>query len=443
MPVVDEIRERFRDVPGLRAAIEAIVDRRAVRGALPQQMTLDVHREVEFALAEVFSGRAVRRASSGRVVIDFRRARAASGSIDIDEILHAAIGRTPRDHRVERDRFVTSAITALRALGAHALSVAARAYLDAQLESARAGKGDYLAAVRRSGSDAARDEWRTMVALIDAAVANAEPVRLATFSAKVAGDSKWLTANPDRLRRLGLVLASWDPATRAGLVDAGLQLESGATARLALEARGIFRDEGSVTVMCFGPITYVKRGQRFDHVARHARMGEPCRLTLKQIREAQIDAGGARLVMVLENLTTFFEYVELVARKEVADEVVVASEGQATWAVVDLVRALGRCGPRVVHSGDLDRSGVLIARSLAERSGVPVELAAMDAGTHRRFAARGLRMSQEEAARLGALLESDAQDALGHDLLVEISRSGVWIEQERFSIEALGERSYL
>jgi hypothetical protein len=54
----------------------------------------------------------------------------------------------------------------------------------------------------------------------------------------------------------------------------------------------------------------------------------------------------------------------------------------------------------------------------------------MDVETHRRHAQTGKPIAPGEAARLARLLAEDVPEAPCHELLVEIARTGVWVEQE-------------
>lgn len=421
---------------GLRAPLARILDRRAATGVLPARVTVDATPEVESSIADLFSRKAVRRVAPGRVRIELSQAPGWTSG-DLDAALHAALGIAPRNRREEAEELAQLATGMLRDVAREARTPAAAAYLDEELALARAGKGDWTARLRVEPREVVRADLARLVRCVDAAATNVEPVRLATFSARVAGSSKWLVEG-DRARKVGAILAAHDAATRDELASAAVAPGARVAARAALEGRGIFRDEGAISVLCFGPIVYRKGDRSFDHVAMHAGLGEPCRLTLQQLRGASVEAPGAERVTVIENLTPFFERVEqLGSARRLDTEVVVASEGQASWAVVSLVRALHRSGLPVRHAGDLDRAGVLVARSLAGRAGVPIELLAMDVATHRRFVDRGLPLERAEAARLRALLESDPPDAPAHELLEEVARTGRWIEQERFLAEAL------
>jgi len=193
-------------------------------------------------------------------------------------------------------------------------------------------------------------------------------------------------------------------------------------------------------VHCFGPLVYRKGNDRFDHVARHALRGEVSVLTLAQLRGAELEPPPVVRALVIENQTPFLDRVDaLAARGGAPRELVICARGQAGWAVIELLRRLARAGVPIVHAGDLDRSGVLILRSLARRARARITPLAMDAATHRRFHAAARPISPGERERLGALLAVDDPAAAGHDLLAELAATGRWIEQEAFFDEVLAE----
>src|SRR5688572_12113200 len=146
-----------------------------------------------------------------------------------------------------------------------------------------------------------------------------------------------------------------------------------AARELALEAHGIFRDVAAASVLCFGPLVYDKRGLRFDHVARHAELGEVSRLVVHQLAGAKLAETAIRAVTSIENVPPFLDYVDALVERGCNDELVLCSSGQASWAVVALLRLVAPLAVPIRHAGDLDRTGVLILRSLTTRVGTPIE----------------------------------------------------------------------
>jgi hypothetical protein len=436
-----ELRRVLERSPELRAVLAEILDRRERDGRLPARATLKVPEACVAALREILSTRAVVPAREGKVRLDLalaERALTGQGGPSLDALLYAALGRSPRDPRAEEATLRTELGLALGALAGGAGTTAARAFLSEEQSAAGRGEGEILALARQTGLADAVAECGRLVQLVDAVLYNEGPIRLANFAARVAGSSKALGLGGDRYRRLATILLRHHPSTLSEVRYDGEPRSEREELRLALEVHGIYRDEAALSVLCFGPLVYKKDGERFDHVARHATRGECVRLTLQQLRRASVADLPVRCVTLIENQTPFLDYVDaLSASGRSGAELVVLSEGQARWAVVTLLKLLARRGVRFRHAGDLDRSGVLILRSLARRARVEIEPLYMDAATHMRFRARGAPLDPDEAGRLRALLAADDPAALGHELLAEIARTGLWIEQEAFSPETL------
>ncbi len=227
---------------------------------------------------------------------------------------------------------------------------------------------------------------------------------------------------------------------RSALARAGARPSANAAARApgsaaiaaALELRGLHRDDAGVLVQAFGPLVYARAGTGpFDHVARHARLGDPTPLSLAQLRDATLVELSVERITSFENQAPFLDYIE---RADPSRELVVLARGQASWAVVTLLRLCAARRSPMRHAGDLDRTGIQILRSLARRVHAPIEPWHMDVATHRRFAsAAGRPIEPEERARIARLVAIDDPAAPCHQLLLELHRTGIWIEQEAFS----------
>jgi len=427
------IRALVADTPGLHLCLAAILDRRDLTGQLPDRLTVAASPSCAAALGALLSARAVRPAGPGKVRLDLAaadtRARAQHGA-PLEMILYRALGREPADPRGEEQ-----ALRARLAAGLAALPAAtpvARAYLDDTRAALAGGRGAILADARARGPDAALMRATDVVRGVDAVLANTAPVRRATFAARVFGDSKALQPGRELARALGLALVEFDPAIRDDVLARLGDRSDDVAARLALESRGIFRDEAALTVHCFGPLVYLKKGERFDHVDRHARQGDVAAVTLRQLRGAALDAPIERAT-VIENQATFLDYIEL---GPLPGELVVLGRGQASHAVVALLELVAGTAP-IRIACDLDRSGVLIWRSLARRLRTRLEPVGMDRTTYDRVADRGRALAPAERARLARLLAVDPPAAAGHDLLLAIALRGRWVEQETYAADIL------
>lgn len=440
-PTSDEpLRTLCGREPELSRVFAFMLDRYERRGGWTRTITLPSAPHLDGVLREALSGAAIKRISRG-LLVDVARAKealpadAAAEREGVDRLarrLYRAIGRAPRDERAEaRARGLALEQTLAEAL-VHARTETSRRWVSAQLAALAAGSCTLL--------DPTRNDLRlvhAVVKVIDAAMNNPEPIRIQTFSARVLGSSKSLHPASDLFRIAGTALYDHDPETRALVWLAGEPASIAAARRDALEARGIYKDEVAASVLCFGPLVYRKGSERFDHVARHARLGESSRLIQHQLRNAMLERPTARRVTIFENLTPYLDYVDALIDRGVRDEIAVCASGQASWAVVRLLELCARHALPMRFAGDLDRSGVLILRSLRKRTGARIEPLCMGAATHRRFLDRGQPISAREATLLAAMLKEDAPESPCHALLAELERSGVWIEQEAFAGDCL------
>lgn len=432
---IERIRGLVRDTPGLALALSTILDRKERSGRLPLRLTLKTSSTCASALRALLSARAVAPKGEGQIVLHLGvadRALRVREPAGLDALLYRVLERAPRDPATEEAQLRARLDVELAALSSGCRTEGARSFLASEREETRGGTGESHTLALARGVDEAATEARRLILCIDAAAVNRSSIRLANFSARVLGDSKALLPGSDRLRRLCTALLRHDVFTAAEVAYLGDGAGPKVMQRLVLEVNEIHRDESAVSVLVFGPLAYEKQGQRFDQVARHATFGDPVRLTLGQLRGARLPALDADRVTVIENQTPFLDHVEGLARRGAGRELVVLSEGQASSATVALLKLVSRAAVPIRHAGDLDRSGVLILRSLSRRVGAVITPWGMDVATHRRYAERGRPLDAGEAERLRVLLAGDEAAATGHELLAEIARTGRWIEQEVF-----------
>jgi len=437
----DELGDLVRRMPSLAAAFSSILDRAERAGRLPATISVRVDAAAEQALRRVFSPRMVSSTRDGRVRLELRAFLKATGRADheLAEELYRALGRTRRDPAAE-DRLLRAKLEqALAALLPRAETAGSRAFVGAHLRGLAAPRSEISELAARVGAARALDLVRGVVRSMDALGSVRDPIRLQNFAARVLGSSKALNSGSDLYRWLGSALVDHDPHTRRALDEQGVPPHRATEIARALEVNGVYHDEAAASVLCFGGLVYEKRGRSFDHVARHSELGESSRLIVQQLRGAEFERPAARRVTVFENLTPYLDYVDACVERSITDEIVLCSSGHASWAVVALLSGLAPLGLPVRHSGDLDRAGVQILRSLKRRSGARVEPLFMDAATHRRFAERGQPLEPDERRRLEQLLRADSAANPCHDLLREILATGTWIEQEQFVGECLEE----
>ena len=440
---VESVRVQMAEDNAMHAVVTAILDRCDRRGALPKQMALRCRtREEQEAAVRLLSAAAVRPAHDGHAMrLDLVRADTrlrAEGWPGLSEVLYAAAERTPRNFQAE-----------VSALGKHAADLAvalaeqrtgaAAAFLRAQAERLAGCRGELFELARTEGLARLEDELSAVARCMELAERNDQPVRLANFARRATGSTKGLRAGDRRYARVVDALLQHLPGLAERVTAEGPR-EPAERRRLALECLGIFRNETPIDVLCYGHLVLEKRGRRLDAAALHHELGEPCRMLLLHLRDARVVEMRAERVVSIENETTFNDYVEWL-RAHGRDEIVLLSEGQANWAVVRLLQMLAAAAPSLplVHWGDMDRFGVLILRSLRQRSAVAIEPLWMDVQTFKRFQTAGLPLPEGEREEIKSLLSASSGE-VATELLGAIRDAERWVEQETVAEEVLGLR---
>jgi hypothetical protein len=442
--LVESLRAQLARDDALRAVVTAILDRCDARGALPKQMVLRCKsREEQNAAERLLSAAAARGTENGDLSMHLDLARAnerlrAESGAELSEVLYAATGRTPRNLRAEKASLGQEAAAHASALAARRCGAAA-AFLRAEAEKLAGSRGEMFTLARTDGLARLEEELDIVARCIELAEGNAQPTRLANYARRATGSTKGLRAGSSRYVRVTDALLQ-HVAGLAERVEAENPGEASDRRRLAMECLGIFRNETPIDVLCYGRFIVKKRGRRLDVPAAHHDLGEPCRLLLLHLRDAQVEDVHAERVVSIENETTFNDYVEWLRARN-RHEIVLLSEGQANWAVVRLLGLLASAMPAIpiLHWGDLDRYGVLILRSIRRRSGLPVEPLWMDVGTFERFVDQGQQLPEGERAEIASLI-TRAPGEVGTDLLRVIHEAGRWVEQESVAEEVLGLR---
>lgn len=437
-----DLRERMARDRELRTIVLALLDRCDRTGGLPAKMVYRCARDGEKdALVRLLSAKAARPVAGDALMVrlDLEKADLAlreDGGPSLRDLLYEAAGRVPRNLKGEKAALATRAAEAVISL-ADAAGGTARAFLlDAAGRLSRR-QGELFRQAWENGLEGVTEELGAAARCIAAAEVNEGPVRLANFSRRATGTTKGIRIGDARYVLVADALLRFLPGL-SDRVEAESPRDPSERRRLALECRGIFRNETPVDVLCFGSFVLEKRGARLEAPEAHRALGEPVRLMLLHLRESRVAQVRASRIVSIENETTFNDYVDRL-REGGGDEIVLCSQGQANWAVVRLLRMLHEAEPSVpiFHWGDLDRSGVLILRSLRRRSGVPVQPLHMDPETLRRLEAEGLPLPPGEREEIEILLKRPRDD-VGNDLLVAIRDAGRWVEQETVADAVLG-----
>jgi len=418
----------------LRTVVLALLDRCDRTGNLPAKMIYRCERDGERdALIRLLSAKAAKPAAGDLLAVrlDLEKADLAlreDGGPSLRELLYKVAGRVPRDIKGEKAALAARASETVTSM-ADGASGAARSFLLDVAGRLSRGQGELFRQAWENGLEGVTGELQTVARCIAAAEVNDGPVRLANFSRRALGTTKGLRSGDARHVMVTDALLRFLPGL-PDRVEAESPRDPSQRRRLALECLGIFRNETPVDVLCFGSFVLEKRGARLDSPETHRALGEPVRLMLLHLRDARVSRIRATRIVSIENETTFNDYVDR-QKERGGEEIVLCSQGQANWAVVRLLRLLHEAAPSVpvFHWGDLDRSGVLILRSLRHRSGVLVQPLHMDRETFHRFSPEGLPLPPGEKEEIETLLKKP-EGNVGEDLLAAILDSEKWVEQE-------------
>ncbi|NCB40885.1 MAG: DUF2399 domain-containing protein, partial [Erysipelotrichia bacterium] len=217
------------------------------------------------------------------------------------------------------------------------------------------------------------------------------PLRLSHFGLSVTGDTKSCRVGTPLLKKFAEILCDYDPEISEELRFLDFS-SSVARQRAALDMTRLVLDGAATQLLVFGQMIFSKRGQRFTYVADHLKLGEPVILSWAQLENAALEQVPATIVTV-ENETSFYD---LIADCNGEKTAVICTMGQGNRLLVKLLRDSARLAKSFYHSGDLDRSGVLILESLRRRTGIDIRPLNMEPAVLKRLAASALPLPQVE-----------------------------------------------
>ncbi|GEM_PF-1613273 len=433
MKSLESVQRQLANDPHLRALVDQILKRCDTRGQLPSQLTIKHCDEHDYEIAaRLLSPAAVKfHPKRARLVLNLKRADQLireEGDTTLLQILCAAADRQVRNLVQEREELVHAATACIARLADQSSGIA-REFLLACEKQVAAGAGPYYKLLQDTDITIFETELRLIATAVHAAANNSEPIRLANFARKVTGSTKGFRPGMFRYSMVTEALLHHVPGLRE-LVDAESPPDRPAFRRVTLEQLNIFRNQTSVDVLCFGDFVLERDGSVYDAAARYHATGEPVKLLLPHLRGARVTNSKADRIVLIENETTFNDYVDWI-RSQRRQETVVCTGGQANWAVIKLVQLLWQAAPDIpiLHWGDLDRAGVLILRSLIDRTDLQIEPLWMDCAIYQAHLKEGLPVSVGERENIKKLLRVSGEHAC-NDLLEAILSTGLWIEQE-------------
>jgi hypothetical protein len=253
------------------------------------------------------------------------------------------------------------------------------------------------------------------------------PLRLSHFGLAVTGDTKSCRVGTPLLKKFAEILCDFDPE-----ISEELRLLEfsgpGARQRAALDMTRLVLDGAATQVLVFGQMTFSKSGRQFTYVADHFRLGEPVILSWAQLENATLEQVPATIVTV-ENETSFYD---LIAGCDGEKMAVICTMGQGNRLLVKFLRDAARFSRTFFHSGDLDRSGVLILESLRRRTGIDILPLNMQPELLQQFADSALPLPPTERQMIATLL-ARRPEIICSDLLRAILEKDSWLEQEVFT----------
>ncbi len=253
------------------------------------------------------------------------------------------------------------------------------------------------------------------------------PLRLSHFGLAVTGDTKSCRPGTPLLKKFAEILCGFDPEI---VNELSLQEFAGPSARqrAALDMTRLVLDGAATQILVFGQIVFSKGSHSYHYVADHSSHGEPVILSWAQLENAVLEQVPATVVTV-ENETSFYDLIAGCDAEKVA---VLCTMGQGNRLLIKLLRDAARMARSFYHSGDLDRSGVLILDSLRRRTGLAIEPLHMNPSILQQFASSALPLPPGERQMIENLL-ARRPDIICHDLLQAILRQNSWLEQEVFT----------
>ena len=241
----------------------------------------------------------------------------------------------------------------------------------------------------------------------------------------MAGDTKAFRPDAADYARLTETLLATEP-DRAPALSREAGESKALLKRLLLEQFGVITNDTPVDVLVRGPLTLHLDGESFEDVGRLARKGIATKLGLALIRCAERMSTPADRILTVENETAF----HLLADRH-AEDLVIFAQGQPSLAVTRVLLRLAEDNQNLAyaHSGDLDRSGFLIYRTLRRRTGLEIVPHLMDIDTFEAHRHCSRRMKADEAALTRKLADQWA-DPHGQATLAHLAETGRWLEQE-------------
>jgi len=430
--------------------VHLVLDRRDRNGRFPNTITVSRTDPELRTLETRLPPNVMRKKSNGRLQVNLARWQQIldAESIDhgyaptpLESRFDARVGREPKNLSRDREGFRATVLERIAEgieLGRERSRRSGHLTDDPRLdrlaadwhERHEAGRGTWARLAGEAGMATMTEALAVLVAAFLIAITPRRKLLLLDqLSLMASGNTKTLRPGTSGFRRLAEALMSVTgelPETVRGLPPDSKPVRK----HLLLDRFLIADHDHYLEVTVSGDVQLVIDGERFTDIGRLSNLGLASKITYEALRASERITTTANRVLSVENETAF-----RLLRRRRAGDVIVFTGGQATWAAVELLSRLARdrAGGEPLeffHTGDLDRSGWLILRSLRARSGLDIRPIWMDAETYDNNLAHSLAMSPSEREQTERLLER-WNEPFGRDVLERLVEHGRWIEQEQ------------
>ena len=222
--------------------------------------------------------------------------------------LYQALGRSRQNLKKESESLSEMAAELLEKY-VPADSAVLSEYVHSELRKLRHGRGELLAMAKKQGLAVLEKHLTCLQKGLNFLEAGSVPVRLSRFGLEVNGDTKSCRSGTPLLKTFARLLYQFSSAIRQEVDLSEPQNESDKL-RLTLEQTGLQLDGSANQFQVFGNLVFIKNGERFDYVYKHALYGEPVVLTCAQLEKAEI-VEVSRQVVTIENKTTFLNMCKM------------------------------------------------------------------------------------------------------------------------------------
>lgn len=418
--------ERLKSSESLRRFVVALLDRIDRQGALPKTFSLKTSECPDSDSIKLFFGADCVSSEKGAVIqlnVAKYVAKLPGAISELYQLLNRCRRNIPAEKAGKKQQLAGMVGVYLQSEP----DMAVKNWLQSEAASIEKGGGELWHVFDEKGAEGVQTLLACLSKGFKVLRQSDSPLRLSHFGLAVTGDTKSCRVGTPLLKKFAEILCSFDPEI---INELSLQEFTGPSARqrAALDMTRLVLDGAATQILAFGQIVFSKAGHSYTYVADHSSHGEPVILSWAQLENAILEQVPPTVVTV-ENETSFYDLIAGCDAEKVA---VLCTMGQGNRLLVRLLRDAARMAGSFCHSGDLDRSGILILDSLRRRTGLDIKPLQMNAAILQQFAHSALPLPPVERQMIETLL-ARRPDIICRDLLQEILKQNSWLEQEVFT----------